>query len=213
MISKIIQDIIDPLFVGIEWLEHYGGYTIPVDLESTNTEKRLITQTFPFSPDYAVEECTKDSQYLVPNKNKLSIAYWEVLADMEIVDSEMIPGDSAAHFTQAMRLVVWFNFGKMGYTTPTMVKHSIFSELMQLLDGYKVKNTADPLIKLIRLDVSASSKSQSRGLDIFSQYSYLPTYRQLFKYPYDFFAIDFDFEWMIWKKCIPAVSLQDSVVC
>lgn len=214
MISLIIRDVVDPYFQNLEFLEHYGGFTVPKRLQGLNETQQKFEEIFPFSCDTAVDECTRDQQFLVPNKNKLSIGYWEELGEANINDTtDFIPGDKALHFSQEMRFVYWFNFGRMGYESPTEIKSAIQGYLLNLLDGLTERNTIDPKIKLIRLEVEADGVSEEGDRDVFSKYSYFPNYEQLFEKPYDFFALDFTFEWLIWRKCIPAIDIKASVVC
>jgi len=149
---------------------------------------------------------------LVPHKNKISLAYWETASDLETIESEMIPGREALHLSQDIRLVVWFNYGKMGKNSPSIIKTAMIGELMSALDEIRVANTVDPSIKVIRLDLRSTGSPESTD-DLFSRYTYLPKYRQLFKKPYSYFALDFECEWTMWKKCIPAVLVEDSIVC
>ena len=207
MISVIIKDIIDPLFSDIEWIEHYGGYVVPVELSYPEGKSK----TFPFSCDYAVEECKENDQYLVPHKNKLSIAYFESLDEASRIESDEVP--DAFHFEQKIRFVMWYNYRKMGYDSPSRIKTALTGHILSILDELKVKNTQAPSIRLIKLEVNTDIASQDQDTSIFSKYSYFPEYKQLFKKPFDFFSIDFDFEWIIFKRCIPSVEIKPSLVC
>ena len=149
MISKIINQVIDPWMCENEFIEHYGGFTLPKSIKGIDQEGNRFENIFPFSCDTAVDECTKDNQWLVPHKNKVSVAYWEQLGDAEVVqDSPLAPGFSAAHFQQDMRFVYWFNFGKMGYESPTEIKSYLQLEFFNSLDQAIVRNTDEGIKKL-----------------------------------------------------------------
>ena len=198
MIEAIINAV-KPRLMGLKYIERYGGLVMPVTTIVEGEDGSRSQITFPVSCGQDGRECVESGNYydLAPNDNYRSVAYWEA--------QNAVSRQSARHgsrrvntqYTQNARFVAWLNLHNLGYDSACDLTTRIVANTINAVEGRLgiIPNTPLANVK-IRL-VGQALKS----MDIFRAYSYSDK-TELMLYPYDFFALDFQFVWMLRKDCI-----------
>jgi len=65
---------------------------------------------------------------------------------------------------------------------------------------------------LFTLSVTRASITEVDESAIFGAYSYADR-KHLFVQPYEFFAVDFEFTFVMPKNCVSMITLDDEIVC
>ncbi len=216
MLKKLISEIVDPLLAAISpnWIDRYGGLvqTLQVKkvIDPKKPEKTQI-QKYPISCSVNQTECNDlDSIYadLVPDESKSSIVYWEELSPMQFAGN--VSNGSQMYKNYQLwkgkaRLVVWLNAAKLGVGSQNDNYSCdwyfpFLDQLLQTLTTEGTFQSGDMQGGIYRLQ---PTRIAPKDLSIFSKYTY-SEYINYHRYPYDYFAIDFEF---ITKYCVGANSV------
>jgi len=204
MLQKIIEEIIQPLFTGeATWVEKYGGLVQTLEVKTTidpekGTQK---VEKWPISCEVNQTECNEPSDTyrdLIPDDSKASILYFEEVQPMSFQGFVSAGGSVVRNwqrYSGRVRLVVWLNAARLGIGSQNGNYVCDWSYPFQ-----------DQMLKLINTKGKATSGSFDGGvydirpsglvrkdLGIFSKYTY-NQYKNYYRYPFDYFAIDFDID-------------------
>lgn len=197
MIEAIINAV-SPRILALKYIERYGGLIMPVtSIVEDGDQRRQIT--YPVSCSEHGRECVESGQYfdLAPNDNYRSVAYWEVQNAVSRQVSRKASRREINQYTQNARFVAWLNLHNLGYDKACDLVTRIVANTIKAVEGRIGIIPDTPLANVsIRL-VGQAAKS----MDIFRPYSYADK-TALMLYPFDFFALDFQFVWMLRKGCI-----------
>lgn len=226
MLRKVINELFrtDILALTPSWVDRYGGLvqTIKVKKKIHGTDKTTV-QSYPISCEVNQEDCNEPSDNiyldLVPDEAKKSILYFEVIRPAQ--GSQSFDGATGhilrgfQKYTARVRLVVWINAGKLGVGDS---------------NGNYSCNWEQPyieqILKTIAKDGTFPNDSDFAGgwyqvgnatitqndLSIFSKYSY-NEYRNYYRYPYAYAAIDFDLSWTYCVGSNTTPILADEIPC
>lgn len=205
MLNKLITEIVDPLLTTLSpnWIDKYGGLVQTLEVKKVadiNNLKKTHIQKYPISCNVDQTECNDPtSKYadLVPDESKASIVYWEELSPMQFVGNVSRGSQLYKNKQQWKgkgRLVVWLNAAKLGvgdgngnYSCDWYFP--FLDQLTQLLttEGNKMGGAFDGGLYKIQ-----PVKIVPKDLAVFNKYTY-DRYTNFSRYPYDYFAIDFEF--------------------
>lgn len=198
MIEAIINKI-RPRLLGLKYIERYGGLVTPITTIVEGEEGQRSQITFPVSCGMDGRECVEAGNYfdLAPNDRYRSVAYWEALNSLSRQASNHGSRRERVQYTQNARLVVWLNLANLGYDEACDLTTRIIANTINAVEGRigLIPNTPMSNVK-VRL-VGQPPKT----MDIFRPYTYRDK-SELMLFPYDFFALDFQFTWMLTKDCI-----------
>ncbi len=208
MLKKLISEIVDPLLgtINPNWVDRYGGLVQTLEVKKAidpNSPTKTQIQKYPISCSVTQEDCNEPNSIyadLVPDESKSSIVYWEELSPMKFAG--FLKQDSQIHknyqkWTGKARLVVWLNGAKLGIGAQN--------------DNYSCDwyfPFLDQLTSLLTTSGKLTSGDMEGGdytiqpvnlapkdISIFNKYTY-DKYLNYYRYPYDCFAIDFEFSIM-----------------
>ena len=195
MIRSIIQEL-KPNLLELKFIERYGGVVIPIT-QIVETEDRRQELTFPISCDIEGKACFEDGNYfeLAPNDQYRSVAYWEV--DRALSRQTPRRGSRYWQYSQDARFVAWLNLANLGVEAPCdLITNLIIRTINEVEKG--VDQVEDTPIENVRIRLIGQ---EAKSMDIFRRYSYRDRVGMLL-YPFDFFALDFNFTWLIRKDCV-----------
>lgn len=203
MLQKIIEEIIQPLLVGqATWVERYGGLVQTLEVKVTIDPEKGTQQVqkWPIACDVNQEECNSPNDtydHLVPDDSKASILYFEEVQPMSfggfVGNTQGNVWRNWQQWSGRVRLVVWLNAARLGigeqngnYSCDW--SYPFIDQLLQLINvkGKATSGSFDGGNYEIR-----PSGLVRKDLGIFSKYTY-NKYKNYYRYPFDYFAIDFD---------------------
>lgn len=167
---------------------------------SVQVNGRPVTRYFPVGCNVSdPDSCTiQQIEDLVPSSNYASIIYFEDLGST--VRPVNIPGAQAK--TVRLRLVAWMNLNKLGPLCTTGDAFQREIERTINADRYDLS----PYKAMTHRVVSSPSKSNS----IFSKYNYDEVNRQYLNWPYDYFAIDIETNFILQDGCEEPIVPSDA---
>src|SRR5690606_1280870 len=134
---------------------------------------------------------------LAPNDDHRSVAYWEVTNPLTSQASRHGSRRYNVQYTQNARFVAWLNLQNLGYENPCALMTRIIANTLYVIEG-KIGIIPDTPLANVKIRFVGQAP---KTMDIFRAYSY-SNKTELMLYPYDFFALDFQFTWMLRKDCI-----------
>ena len=167
---------------------------------SVQVNGRPITRYFPVGCNVSdPDSCTiQQIEDLVPSSNYASIIYFEDLGSTRRPVN--IPGASAK--TVRLRLVAWMNLNKLGPLCTTGDAFQREIERTINADRYDL----NPYKAMTHRVVGSPIKSNS----IFAKYNYDEVNRQYLNWPYDYFAIDIETNFILQDGCEEPIVPSDS---
>lgn len=198
MIHTIINAV-KPRLMGLKYIERYGGLVMPVTTIVGGEDGSRNQITFPVSCGQDGRECVESGNYfdLAPNDNYKSVAYWEVTNSLSRQASIHGSRRENVQYTQNARFVAWLNLQNLGYDSACDLMTRIVANTINALEG-RVDIVANTPLANVKIRLMGQAP---KSMDIFRAYSYSDK-TELMLYPYDFFALDFQFIWMLRKDCI-----------
>ncbi len=225
MLKKIISEVIDPLLETISpnWIDRYGGLVQTLEVKKVIDPKqptKTQIQKYPISCSVTQEECNDPTSLyadLVPDETKSSIVYFEELNPMQFSGNLELGSQVYKNFQKwrgKTRLVVWLNAAKLGIG----VQNDNYScdwyfpyldQLIQLLttSGKFTDGNFEGGIYKVQ-----AAKIAPKDLTIFNKYTY-NKYVNYYRYPYEYFAIDFDVEVTYCVGSNSAIPSGDVIPC
>lgn len=199
IIQNLIDTILTPEIKDLNFIDRYAGVTKVLTTNQLAVNGGVIKK-YPISCCVTERDCNDNALYsdLVPNDDKKSVIYWEIIQPMQNRGrTPQLNSSKYLRFNGRARLVVWLNLAKLGwqmggsqgdegcngsvYAVPSLMK--ILTKQGKVMNGvYENRNI----------------KIEPRGLvtdlnQIFGKYDYPSTLNYHF-YPFGYFAIDVDFQ-------------------
>jgi hypothetical protein len=196
----LLEQVFRPKIQALNWVGKYGGIVTKYD----DKAKNLIYPITAFNSDPL---CSETDVYtpITPDDGFKSVVYWEQLGSTQINISELRYTEGTAR----LRLVAWINPKKQG-VTPAYGLSSIYAN--DLLSRLKAIQGATVATIPISLSISRASILEADENNIFGSYGYSDR-KNLFVRPYEFFAIDFEFTFVMPKNCASLVTIGTSIDC
>lgn len=137
---------------------------------------------------------------MVPDACQSGIAYFDTIQNKALQE---LSGTGGYSYAANVRLVVWINTERLAGYTPGAAMASCVSALTGFSGSFG-------LIKNVKVEpVAEALKSPS----IFMKYTYDEAQLQYLMPPYDYFAFDFNFKYILSNSCAPTVSAVSPPAC
>lgn len=200
MIEALINSM-DAVFNSKDWVGRYGGLvkTRSREIEQPGEGSGTKTETFPV-PRGTTEGCAGDecNDFLLPDESKKSIVFWHLQGDVKIEPPKRNISRARGNmqYTQVVRLIVWLNFKGCDNCDDTSYA-AYAQELTNEINRARV-TSGDPIGAAGRVKLTAEVDRTPR--DVFGDWSFSEI-AYLFQAPFDFFALEFTFEWFQNATC------------
>lgn len=161
-----------------------------------------ITTKVPVSYDTNAENCQGKEVPLVPDSSKKSIIYFE---DFGITTG---PGKHGlTGWISRLRLVCWMNRAKFTSDHYTEISGRAINAIVGILADKNPQNVG----MFTTLTIKVASVPP-QDVAIFNRYTYTEQERQYLRPPFEFFAIDFQSNFLVSNKCLGDIS-WDNQTC
>ena len=191
-IKYLIDTELSPYLEALSFVDRYGGLVKTMHKIADGGESNGIQQRFPVACDVSIADCNNIGVYqnLVPDDSKLSVVYWEEVTPMQNTGTSIRNDFYTKKFVGTARLVVWLNLNKLGIdnckdaikTVPPIEKIITRNKKITggLYDG-----------QVLQMQPKGFAKKDPKT--IFGKYTY-PINSPYHYYPFDYYAIDVQFE-------------------
>ena len=185
MLYKIARKIKTDYLDGLSFADRTGGL-----VRMMTDARNGVTSTYPI--EYNQDKVLGDAQYmrrLVPNSNKKSVMYFEMGSSPVVTERH----NNWYQCESTLKLVCWFNYQEVD---PDMYSPEyLIAEIVQTIP-FKLGNVEC----LVGVTCTFAGQDSNDG-SIFSRYSYNEAETQFFKYPYDYFVLNFDIDYRVVTDC------------
>jgi len=176
----------------LSFVDRYASIVKTISVLQPNGTDSGTQKRYPVACNVSASDCNNTGIYqnLVPDDSKKSVVYWEEITPMQNSGYTKANNFYIKKMLGTARLVVWLNLNKLGIdncsdailTLPPIEK--IITKKFNIIGGIYDTNL---LIIQPKGMVKKSPKS------IFGNYTY-PENMQYYLYPFDYYAIDVQFE-------------------
>lgn len=191
-----IADLIKAQIETLNFVDKIAGVVKPV----TYTDKEGNEKTFPVAVGGETPCNPGDYTDLVPDSKKISIIYFED-GGIDVINA----GCNYVDCEATLKLVCWCNLARINadYRDAQALKIRIIQAIPKRLAN------SDWATKILVLFAGEETK----GKDIFSQYSYSEPDSQYLMYPYDYFALNYRIRYSIPMdtSCISEVVINPKI--
>jgi hypothetical protein len=196
----LLEQVFRQSIQALNWVEKYGGVVTKYSDPKTN-------EVYPIVAYNSDPLCSETDPYtpITPDDAFKSVVYWEQAGATRIDSSErrFVTG------TAIMRFVAWINPKKQG-VTPVYGLSSIYANdfvsRVNSVQGATVSSIP------VTLSVTRASITEVDENAIFGDYSYAGK-KYLFVQPFEFFAVDFEFTFVVPKNCASMITITDPIDC
>lgn len=184
MLYKIARKIKTEYLDSLSFADRTGG------LVRTMNDHRKGEKKYPIEINQDKE--LGDNQYLrhlVPDSNLKSVMYFEMNNPPSLAESH----NSWDLYEAGLSLVCWFNYQKVD---PEMYDPSYLISEINAAIPFKIGKIG--CINTVTCDFAGQDHNDGA---IFDKYTYTESESQFFKYPYEYFVLNFDISYRIAKDC------------
>lgn len=207
MISPII-DYLMPAIEQLNWVGKSAGLVKTFymnKLINEDGEKAVYKEfRYPVACNVTHADClTGKYKDLIPNSDYTSVVYFEDFGG-RIVNTIRHERADHLNFVHKVRLVVWYNLNRFE-TSACSLDNILVSQLLDVI----------PIENHIKFDnyITVNFELQSipvKDRNIFSRYVYDYSIVDLLFHPYNYFALDFDVNYIMGVHCPePELTIQD----
>lgn len=199
----LIQNALDILtndLTAVNFIElgRFGGVVHTVEQPIKNGNE-IVRKRVPVSCNVSEVDCNTDQFYqdLVPDSDKASVVYWEVLQPFQDTGAFNSIQTYKRNLSGSARLVGWLNTQKLGVkacNTSGMAVRALYDLLNQ-----RFKITSGEL-QNSQVQFRVLGEELKNARSIFGAYDYDFT-KAFWLYPYDFFAINVEVEMIFSYGC------------
>lgn len=192
-IKYLIDTNLSPEIELLSFVDRYAGMVKTMNIIIPDGTEKGVQKRYPVACDVTASDCNNTGIYqkLVPDDSKKSVIYWEEVMPMQNAGYTMANDFYTKKQIGTARLVVWLNLNKLGIdnckdailTLPSLEK--ILTKKFKINDGGLYNG--DLLVIQPKGIVKKTPKN------IFGKYTY-PENSQYYLYPFDYYAIDVQFE-------------------
>lgn len=184
MLYKVARKLTTEYLDGLTFADRTGG------LVRVMNDHRKGEKSFPVEVNQ--DKVLGDNQYmreLVPDTDLKSLMYWELGSTPTVVEDHNLWYGVEAE----LKLVCWYNYQLVD---PDMYDPAyLIAEIVQNIP-FKVGSFEC----LTAVTCAYAGEDGNKG-DIFSAYTYTEPESQFFKYPYDYFVLNFDISYRVVRSC------------
>lgn len=196
MIDKISYEFVKKLSENLTFFDVWAGLVRPM-----RKKVQTVDKVFPVAINIP-ENCDQnDYKALVPDSNKKSIAYIEVLSAPTVE----IRRHASKQMTAQLRLVIWYNLDKI--TAGSYISEDILVDQVLDLMPHRLSDSLFQGVSQVHIEPT----NITYGTDIVSQYTYNEIKTQFGTHPYGIFAIDLDV-WYISFHCQLPIDIEEGCV-
>ena len=184
MLYKIARKITTDYLDSLSFADRTGG------LVRLMNDNRKAEKSYPIEVNQ--DKVLGDNQYmrrLVPNSNLTSLMYWEMGSPPTAIENH----NAYTIMEASLKLVCWFNYQKVD---PDMYSPEYL--VATIADAIPFSIGSEGCISTITC--SYEGEDENKG-DIFSAYTYNEPETQFFKYPYEYFVLNFDISYRVVRNC------------
>lgn len=184
MLYKIARKLTKDYLDGLSFADRTGG------LVRTMLDNRKGEKSYPVENNQDKE--LGDKQYmrrLVPDSNLTSLMYWEVGSPPTVVETHNRRDEVEA----SLKLVCWFNYQKVD---PDMYDPAYLIAAITNVIPFHIGNFEC----LAAVTCTYAGQDANDG-GVFTKYTYNEPESQFYKYPYDYFVLNFDVSYWVVKDC------------
>lgn len=199
-----IADKLGSFFVGEPWCDKMGGLVKVIKYQSQDRNNNPVITTLPVGCRTDFSQC-KNKGYtdLLPNNSYRSLFYFE---DGGITFQKR-NGDKS-EFVSRLKMVGWLNMKK--FVLPAgvcSISGKIISQILKAMPSQSINFGiyTEARVKLISEDIKSPA--------IFQRYSIPEEVMQYLLYPYDYFALNFQVEYVINRNCPDDLVLTNDPNC
>ncbi len=202
----MIKEIGNILIGQIDTLPFLDKYTgvVKVITMADNSAGRNVKKIFPVACNLNLEDCNKGKRYLdfVPDDSKKSVLYLEDTG-LRFQRQE----GNRTYWKASYNLVCWLNLPKLGSTSCSYSAIAILSILKSLpIQPFNANDTYNQIkINLIG--------QQPKSTNPFARYSYDESVSQFLMYPFDYFVLALDVDFMVDLRCVVIPDLSEPINC
>ena len=203
--AELLRQQIEPLsFVG-----KLSGLVRPLTIsEETETGKRR--KTFPVACNVTAAECTNLSKLkdLCQDSSKKSVIYFEENGGTQFVGFEK----NDFQYRANLRLVAWLNLAKNGIEDCSWSAVAALQIIKAITAIQQPKGYFNAGGKYTRCRITSISQTD-KSAALFSKYTYDEAINQYLLYPFDYFALNIQIEFVVPASCIDSLIPVDPINC
>ena len=192
--NNSIANILKSSIETVDWADKVAGLVQTANVRVKNGDS-ISDKSYPISCNVTYEACIKGTyDELAPNSKKKSIMYFEDRGVSFVEHS-----GNKMKFRSSLRLVCWLNLCLIDDSCG--VSGSYVIDIIKKLPskGFAASGFYSILI--------TSISQVERSVDIFSKYTYNEQATQYLMYPFDYFALDLEIEFII--PCISGTPVPE----
>lgn len=191
-IKYLIDTFLSPSIAALDWVGRYGGVVKTLYKEVQEKGGKTTIKKFPIACDVTPVDCENQSIFetLIPDDAFKSVVYWEEVSPFTNIGQTQTKKFNERKFKGTARIVVWLNLAKLGITNCKDGALTIPSLEKILTKQGKIQSG---VFAGSHLWIIPKQVLQQDINTIFGKYDY-PKLKNFFAYPFDFYAIDVDFE-------------------
>lgn len=194
-------DIGNIIISKIETLPFIDKYAGVVKTLSYKDDKGAI-KSFPASVQTTLEECGTDRyKDLVLDSSKKSVLFLEDRGT-RLIEKK---GDRT-YWRSSLNIVCWLNMPKLGYSGASYSSVAIIG----IISKFPLSPFSSSIYNLIDIQVQGQ---EPKSVNPFQRYSFEETEKQYLMYPYDYFVLPVDVEFMILNRCLSEAALETELNC
>lgn len=197
-----IGDIITGKINSLPFIDKIAGVVQVLSYKSTDKDKKILIKKFPASCRLTLEECEAGAyKDLCPDSLKKSVLYLE---DNGIRFVKREAGKT--YWRASMNLACWLNMPLLGYAGCSYSAIAIEGIISKLpVTPFNSGNFQRIQINMVG--------QQPKNQNPFSKYTYDETIQQFLMYPYDYFVLLLDVDFITDRLCLTAPPLGTPIDC
>lgn len=176
----------------LPFVDRYSGIVRTLERKQDSFDgKGGDVKKYPVSCDVTSRDCENQAiiENLIPNDDKKSVVYWEELSPMTNLGETNSKNYYQKRFRGTARLVVWLNLAKLGETCTSYIE--AYAELERVIT--KKLRVPSGIYQGSRVSIEPKNDVLQDKNIVFGKYTY-NSFVNYYLYPFDFFAIDVQFE-------------------
>lgn len=203
MIVSIGDIIIDKIKL-LPFLDKYAGVVQVLAYKSTDKSGKVTKKTFPASCNVTFEQC-KSGQYkdLCPDSTKKSVLYLEDNG-IRFVKRE----GGRTYWKASLNLCCWLNMPNLGYSNCSYSAIAVEG----ILSKFPVTPFNSGVFTRTQINV-VGQLSKTQAQQTFLKYTYDETVNQFMMYPYDFFVLLLEVDFVTDKSCLSSANINSPISC
>lgn len=185
----------------LPFIHKYAGVVRSLSYTDT-VEGKQIKKTFPASAQITLEQC-ESGKYrdLYPDSSKKSVLYLEDMGARFLRNEGVLN-----YFNARYQLVCWLNLPLLGYAS---TEYSSIA-MQGILSRFPTTPFNSGIYSRIKINVTTQLP---KSINPFQKYTYNESVNQFLMYPFDYFVLELDVDFVVNKRCLEEQSLGEPIGC